>query len=173
MPLQNRSRRASRERHRQAFALRLAGETYASIAVALGYRGVSGARDAVERFLASTADEEEVERVRATELARVDLLHSRWWPLALGREVERNPVTGEIDVPAREPNAQAVQVIFSCMRARSRLLGLDREPTVDMEQELRRAARAEGLDEEEVLQDALRIIEEYRPRPRRLRFLRG
>lgn len=67
--------------------------------------------------------------------------------------------------------APSVEHVIACLRVvalRSRLLGLtNREPTIDFEQEIRRAALAAGEDGDEAVREALALLRNYeRQRPR-------
>ena len=97
---------ASAEKQRQALELRKAGASYDQIAEKLGWRGRSGAFNAVMRALRKTI-QEPADDVRKLEVERLDALLLALWP------------------QARQGNQGAVDRVLRVMERRSKLLGLD------------------------------------------------
>lgn len=142
---------ANQEREREAFRLRVQGKTLQAIADELGFAVPSSAARAIERHLAANTPALDTERYRNLQLMRLEQLHAALWPMAIGNEKS-------------DPDLAAGAAILRIHDRLERLLGLNREPVVDIEAELRRAARAEGLDEDEVVAEARGIIRTYEPR---------
>jgi hypothetical protein len=104
-----RNKLAIRERQRQALELRLAGDTFQSIADKLGYKSKHGSFRAVETALGEIT-REPAESVRAVELERLDAMLATLWPLMLKGDI---------------------QALAGCLKIgerRARLLGLDSPP---------------------------------------------
>jgi DNA-binding CsgD family transcriptional regulator len=136
-----RANRASAQRDARALDLRVRGATYTQIATLLGLR-VSSVYTAVERALARSATAIDVEHYRELELERLDTLLRACWPQAT----------------AETPNWDAVNAVLKISLHRMRLLGLNREPMVDFEAEIRRAARVAGEDEDEAVREAQALL---------------
>jgi len=111
--LQSPRRIKSTERQRQALELRKAGATYEMIAEKLGFRGPSGAYEAIKAALEKTlrppADE-----LRQLESERLDALLLAVYP------------------QARQGNLGAVDRVLRIMERRARLLGLDAPATMNI-----------------------------------------
>lgn len=142
-------RRAFLERDRQAFVLRVAGATWREIAEALNMTNASMAFKAYERHMAALTPADEAEDYRKLELQRLDTLHKALWPKALGDPGD--PRTGRLPV---EPDHDAIRALLQIHDRRVRLLGLTREPEVDVEEELRALAKDAGLDPDEMVREA-------------------
>lgn len=138
---------AAAERQRAALALRKAGHDYDEIAARLGYRGRSGAYQAVMTALKRTVQEPS-EDVRRLEVARLDALLAGLWDAACAGKW------------------LAVDRVLSIMARRAALLGLDApaksEETVHVlvSSLAERAAVAAGLDPALVIAEAERILAE-------------
>lgn len=141
---------AIQERERQAVALRLAGASYPEIARQVGYRGPSAAYQAVHRGIASPAAED-VEEYRELQRQRLERLFLAWWQKAIGSQT-----AGGVRV---EPDEAAANMVLKIHDRLTRILGLDREPVVDFEAEVRAMARERGLDEEEAVAEAESLIQ--------------
>lgn len=130
------------EKARQAVALRRTGMMWDDIARAVGYKGRSGAYDAVRRFMREYP-REDAEALRDMEADRLDEAQQALWPAVLRGEV------------------RATEVWIKLSERRSRLCGMDKperkeltvltEDVVDKairEQlaEMERAARASGVE---------------------------
>lgn len=150
-----RRRAAERDRDRAVVALKVEGYTYHEIVDRLQLSSVSVAHRAYERYLAATADLAQVEQRRELELRRLERLHMAWWPLAIGETAPPEPQEARQPV---KPDIEALGAVLRIHDRVSRLLGLDREPTVDPEEILRQAARDAGLEEDDVLRQAEGII---------------
>lgn len=138
------ARRANRttvERDGRALDLRVRGCTYQQIASFLKVR-VSSAYVAVERALARSATAVDIEQYRELELERLDTLLRACWPHAT----------------ADAPNWDAVNAVLKISLHRMRLLGLNREPMLDFETEIRRAARLSGEDEDDAVREAQALM---------------
>jgi len=101
-----------------ALALHLAGATEQQVAKQLGYANAAAARSAWERLLAGTVTQEDKERVRKTEAARLDRLQMAWWNKAID---PKNPEQGS-----------AARMVLSIMERRARMLGLDAPSRVEV-----------------------------------------
>jgi hypothetical protein len=101
-----RNKLAIRERQKTALELRLAGETFQSIADKLGYKSKHGSFRAVETALAEIT-KQPAESVRTMELERLDAMHAGFWPQA----------------QAGDPMAAAA--CLKIQERRAKLLGLD------------------------------------------------
>lgn len=134
-------RLAARDRQIRALRLRQEGKSFPEIARELGYRSVAGAYDAVMGALHETL-REPAEQVRSLELERLDQMLDAVWPTAL---------TG--DIPAQ-------QQVLRLMERRAKYLGLDAPARIDIEQRIRFAAAELGLDPDEAIAEAQRILKE-------------
>lgn len=104
---------AQREREHKAVQLALAGASYESIAQECGYANKGGAWKAVHRLLARV-DEEDAERLREVEGARLDRLQAAHWPAALRGDVK------------------AAAICLRILERRARLFGLDAPLVADV-----------------------------------------
>lgn len=105
----------AQERQRRAVELRLAGAGYEQIAQQVGYRGPSGAHQAVQRGLEKLLHESPPE-VRQLELERLDALLLGLWPKArrgdsaavdrVLKVMERRSVYLELAKPTQEPQPE-------------------------------------------------------------------
>lgn len=127
---------------RTLLQMRLAGAAYRDIMRALGYRSVAGAWGAVRKALRESLQEPGRE-LRALEVARLDRLLLRWWPVAISA-----------DPGARE----ATQTVLEVMRRRAALLGLDAPMQIDITGYVRELAIEHGLDPDQAVRDAEQII---------------
>lgn len=98
------------ERQRQALELRKRGMSYNDIATTLGYKGPSGAHQAVAHALTKTL-REEADGLREMEAERLDALLNAVWDKAM------------------RGNKDAVDRVIRIMERRARLLGLDAQAT--------------------------------------------
>lgn len=122
------------ERQAAAMELKLNGESYRTIALKLDYRGPSGSHKAVAAYLRKTL-QAPTDELMKIELARLDKLQLRLWPVALAGELG------------------AVDRVLKIMERRAKLLGLD-APTLysvndirDIAQKVVRVVVAEVSDE--------------------------
>lgn len=148
-----RSAAENRERARQAYQLKISGATFASIAQALDYNDAAAALRAYRGYLRANTDPDTIEFHRELELARLEDLRTAIYAQAVGDPGDQR--TGR---QAVQPDLAAIAQLLSIHDRKVRLLGLNREPTVDPEEELRRYAREHDLDEELVLREAAGII---------------
>jgi hypothetical protein len=81
----------------------------------------------------------DLDAVRVLELVRLERLQAALWPKAVGGD------------------AGAAETVLKIVDRRCRLIGLYGPVTVDMEPRLRQMARAEGLDEDEIVLEARRF----------------
>jgi len=130
---------AAHTRQLRALALRKRGTSYDAIAAALGYAGKSGAYKAVARALHETL-REATEEVRALELGRLDIMLTSVWDRAAGGD------------------CHAIEIVLKLQDRRAKLLGLDQPLRVDVETRIRMMAADLGLDADEVVAEAGRII---------------
>lgn len=132
---------AGNEQIRIAYQMRLTGLSYYEIGQHLGVSDT-----AVENWLVKEVTRLEtdslvsMEKARRIELDRLDNLQTVAWAQAVG---------GNLD---------AVKVCLAVMKRRSELLGLDAPTRINIEQEVRELARANGLDEEAAVLEAKAII---------------
>ncbi len=127
------------ERQRQALELRKEGKGFVEIAAKLGYKGPSGAHQAVMRALRRTL-QEPCDELRRLELERCDALLAGLWP------------------KAKKGHVASVDKVLKVMERRAKLLGLDAPTKIDIEAEVREFARAMGRDEAEAVKQAIEII---------------
>jgi hypothetical protein len=129
---------------RRALDLRLAGASYDQIATALGLQTRSAAYKMVERVLARMVQEPS-DKVRALELARLDD-----WLMRITPQIHQG-------------NLEALDRGLKIMARRAALLGLDLPVKVDMrltiEQVAQRIALETGLEVQEILAEATRLLE--------------
>jgi hypothetical protein len=123
----------------KALELRAQGRTYREIARELGFKSVASAYGAVSRGLAAVI-KEPAEDVRQLELLRLDELLTSQWFKAIGGD------------------DKAVGRVLQIMDRRSRYLGLDIAPTVDLRLYLANIAACAGLDADELIEEAEAII---------------
>ncbi len=133
------------DRQRQALTLRKAGVAYERIARECGYAGPSGAYKAVQTALRKYVREPARELVQI-ECARLDEMLSALWP----------------KVKAGDP--RAVAAALAVMDHRAKLTGVYAPQKIDIEQRLREVAVAEGLDPDEAVSEARRILDGRRTR---------
>lgn len=100
------SRLQAAENQRQALTLRTEGRSFEYIAAKLGYKGPSGAYQAVMRGLKRTL-QEPADELRQLETERLDVMQAALWP----------------SVQSGDP--QAVDKALKVMERRAKLLGLD------------------------------------------------
>ena len=134
---------AAYERSRQALELRKAGYSFPKIAEALGYKGPSGAYDAVHSAIRRTLTEPAREVVDL-ELARLDALLVAVWP---------NAIRGD---------DKAIRRVLDIMERRSKYLGLDAPTKIDISGMVREEALRAGLtedDAEAAVREAQRIAQ--------------
>lgn len=133
------------ERAVRALELRKAGFSYPAIAAELGYRSNSGAVMAVQRALRRML-QEPADAVRTMELSRLDTLQAALWPRCL------------------EGDGNAVDRVLRIMVRRADLLGLDAPAKIDIGVYVRRMAEEMGLDPDEAMREAERVLREARAR---------
>lgn len=97
------------QRASMAFELRKAGVPYDQIATKLGYQSPRSAESAVARVLEGKYTSQDVEKVVAMELARLDALQAVAWRRA------------------KEGDLRAIDRILKIMERRAQYLGLDRQ----------------------------------------------
>jgi transposase-like protein len=132
---------AAAERRALIFEYVKAGSSYRDIAHAFGVSHTQIWRD-VRRVLDDLQQTtvQDATSYRLLELTRLDQLLQGLWPEA---------ILG---------NVPAVLAALRISERRARLLGLDAPTRVDIEPALRRLAAAEGLDIEQVLAEAQRLL---------------
>jgi hypothetical protein len=138
-PLTSARRLAAVDRQVEALKLRRAGKSFADIAQRLGYASRSNAYTAVMHALRRTL-QEPADEVRRLEIERLDGLLSGLWERAAAGHLP------------------SVDRVLAIMDRRAKLLGLDAPTRVDITARLRERAIAEGLDPDEVVAAAQRII---------------
>ncbi len=131
-----------------ALQLKVAGHTYAEIADALGLRSRSSAQDAVERESARHTSDVNVESYRVQQMERLEGLWKALWPLAIGDKTH-------------SPNMDAVDRLTRIAALQARLLGMYREPSLDFEAAIRKAAVQAGEDPDEAVKEALAVLRGY------------
>ncbi len=146
-----------RERDRQAYQLKISGTTFGDIARALDFFDASAALKAYRRHIAANTDPDTVEYHRELELARLEDLRQAIYAQAVG-----DP--GGNGRPPVAPDLEALSRLLAIHDRKVRLLGLNREPTVDPTDELVQWAEAHDLDPELVLRQADGIIAANRKR---------
>jgi len=99
------------QRWADAVALKVGGNTYDEIAIALGYAHRSAARKAVQSGLAETLHDAGTEELRQIEHERLEKLHSSRWPKALEGDGDESD--------------DAYALVLRTMERRAKLLGLD------------------------------------------------
>ena len=99
-----------REHAFAAMDLRVAGQSWAAIAVQLGYADPSGPRKAVERYLGERGNEA-TETLREVEGLRFDALVAAHLPLAMD--------------PAGKRSCEHAGVVLRCVELRMRLHGME------------------------------------------------
>ncbi len=137
--LRNPKRILAYERQRKALELRKAGATFQQIAEQLGYKNMSGAYRAIEAALLKTL-QEPADDVRKMELERLDKMMLGLW-------------TG-----ATSGHVPAVHGVLAIMERRAKYLGLDAPTKIDISHYIRQIALDAGLDPEEALEEAARIV---------------
>lgn len=154
-PSRSAVRQLYEERDERALRLRESGMRYGDIATAIGVtRGA--AHGAVTRALARTPVVDH-DAYRAVELSRMDTLLSRVWPRALGT------LPTDTD-PGTPPDWDAVNAVLRISAHRMRLLGLNREPMLDWELEIRKAAKEAGEDPDEAVKEAMALLRGFEGR---------
>ena len=137
----------ARQHEEQALELRLGGATYAQIGEALGM-SASGAFKAVDRALLRHAAEtdEKAEKLRRIEVARLDRLLLGVWPRA------------------KRGDEHAARVALQISKRRSELLGIDRKPRPepDDERSSRRLAARRELSSREIASAMDETLARYR-----------
>lgn len=149
-------RKLNEERDERALTLRASGMTYRQIANALNV-SVQPAHAMVTRALARSAAVVDVDKYRELELARMDLLLTQVWPHAIGRA----PTQGS---PGITPSWEAVAAVLRISQHVTRLLGLTREPSMDFEAEIRKAAISAGEDPDEAVKEAMALLRGFEGR---------
>lgn len=138
------------QRQARAVELRKAGHTFQHIADELGYAGHQGAYKAVMTALKKTLQEPSDE-LRTLEVERLDSMLNALWP----QIIARNAYT-----------PRAVEVALKVMDRRAALLGLDAPKvvedhrTVQITMMAERMAADTGLDKNEIIAEAERIMAE-------------
>lgn len=127
------------EKQRRVLELRKTGMSFSKIAALVGYKSLSGCHAAFQKALRSTI-QQPADEVRKLEVERLDALLEALWPEALGG------------------NLHAVDRVLMVMQRRASYLGLDAPQKVDVEHRIRAAAEAEGLNPDEAVAEARRIL---------------
>lgn len=125
-------------RRMKALELRLAGASYRQIGAELGVHYSSAWHD-VDIMLREYA-KEPTEAIRNAEMGRLDRLMLAHWPAAIRGDVK------------------ATQQVLAIMDRRARLLGLDSPQKVDITGIIRTMAVEEGLDPDQAVRDAEKIL---------------
>jgi hypothetical protein len=124
------------ERRRQALELKKGGATYDVIARTVGYRSASGAHQAVAEALKQIRGEH-VDEVRTIELARLEQMQMALWP-----------AIAATTTPLAE-RVKAIDSVLRIMARRAAMLGIDAPFRVDIAEDVRRAAKDQGLSDED------------------------
>lgn len=138
------------ERMAKAVELRKAGHTFQHIADELGYKNPSGAHNAVMSALRKTL-QEPTDELRKLEIERLDAMLNALWPQIMARNAY---------------SARAVEVALKVMDRRANFLGLDAPKVVEDHRTVQvtlmaeRLAEESGLDKNEIIAEAQRIIAE-------------
>lgn len=124
--------------------MRLAGVSFEEIATRLGYSSKSGAYKAVTTALQKTI-QEPANELRTLELTRLDAMLQATWDAA------------QRGLP------QAVDRVLKIMERRAKYLGLDAPTnyTLNIRHEAERLANELGLDPDELIAEAERIVMEH------------
>lgn len=135
------SNRMLKAAERQAEALRLKkeGYSYPEIARKIGYKTHVGAMKAVKRGLEKLVQQPAEEYLKLSLLRLDDARRALWWKVQAG------------DVPA-------ILALLKIEEREAKLLGLDAPAKIDIEHRIRQIAEEAGLDPEEAVQEAQRII---------------
>ena len=147
-PKTSERRLSAAEKQVEAVSLRKAGHTIDEIAARVGYSGKSGAYKAVMSALRKTL-QEPADELRTLEVERLDAMLNALWPtiIAQGRGTPR-----------------AVEAALKVMDRRAALLGLDAPKvvedhrTVQIEIMAEKLAAESGLDKNEIIAEAERIV---------------
>ena len=133
------------ENRLKAFELYKAGATYSAIAIELGVSRTS-VRNYVHRVLDRLANESKAlaERYRNLHLARLQDATFAIWPAV------------------KRGDSNAILSLLRIMEREARLLGLDAPQKIDIEQRIRLIAEREGLDPDEAVREAYRVLRETR-----------
>lgn len=134
---------AAKARQVRALELRRNGASFDQIARDLGYGDRTGAHKAVLTALRDTLTEP-AEAVRTLELARLDAMLEGIWPAAIAGDV------------------QAIHTVLKIQDRRARYLGLDQPIRIDVEAHIRAVAIEQGLDPDEAVMEAVRILKSGR-----------
>lgn len=129
----------------KVFTLRKQGKSYQEIEQETGVEP-QAARRWVQVQL-SVLDNDELHNrdlARRMQLERLDSLLAAVWPSAIRQPTEAAPLLG--------PDLEAIRTVLRIMERQSKLLGLDSPTKIDIEDRVRRMARAYGYDEDEVVQ---------------------
>ena len=122
--------------------LRLAGASYTQIQSEVGFKGPSGVHYALKRAMERNTIEG-TDQLRALECGRLDKMQAAIWPQVL------------------RGDAEAVRTVIRIMQRRALMMGLDAPIKIDIEARIREDAIAEGLDPDECVTTAMRIIREH------------
>ena len=137
-------RERAAERRLQAFQLRKAGNTYEAIGEALGVSKVA-AYKLVRRVVESLDSQSQAEAkvYRALQLARLEEALKAIWPRAMAGELK------------------AVDRVIKILEREAKLLCLDQPIKIDVTDRVRQMAIEYGLDPDEAVETARRIIRDY------------
>ena len=137
-------RERAAERRLQAFQLRKAGYTYEAIGGALGVSKVA-AYKLVRRVVESLDSQSQAEAkvYRALQLARLEEALKAIWPRAMAGELK------------------AVDRVIKILEREAKLLCLDQPIKIDVTDRVRQMAIEYGLDPDEAVETARRIIRDY------------
>lgn len=127
------------ERQAEALKLKKEGTSYREIARKLGYASHSGARKAVEKALTKIVKEPAESYLKLSLLRLDDMRKALWWKVMTG------------DVPS-------ILAMLKIEEREAKLLGLDAPTKIDIEHRIRQIATEAGLDPDEAVQEAQRII---------------
>lgn len=141
---QDRKKYVTLMREIKILELRLSGLSFSEIAFLTGFRSEAGVRKAYERAMKRLAAEsnEKAEKIRKEEDSRYMFLLRVLMPEAMAG------------------NLKAVDRVLKISKGRRDLWGLDAPEQVDITLLLRQAAEAEGLNPDEVVAEAMKIIQE-------------
>ena len=137
-------RERAAERRLQAFQLRKAGNTYEAIGEALGVSKVA-AYKLVRRVVESLDSQSQAEAkvYRALQLARLEEALKAIWPQAMAGDLG------------------AVDRVVKILEREAKLMCLDAPAKIDVTARVRQMAIENGLDPDEAVETARRIIKEH------------
>ena len=137
-------RERAAERRLQAFQLRKAGNTYEAIGKVLGVSKVAAyklVKGVIKRL--NSRSQAEAREYRALQLARLEDCLKAIWPRAMAGELI------------------AVDRVIKILEREAKLMCLDQPIKIDVTERVRQMAIDKGLDPDEAVETARRIIKEY------------